>query len=721
MSKLSHALRRAAGLVFRDKPPISAEPEKAPPIVNAADAGESEPDDGEPVADDETHEPDTDAGAPEREADDRPKATRGNLPKDRARAAILAAAIHAATTPVERRLLLGEKSVAVVIRVPSAVWVNPMKTYFMGAAPMWETFARDGSSRSQDKSTIGNDLVADKLAAGKRVLGIAADIDNLLPSALLAAADLTIAIEPPTGAVVRDAMRRCLRGRLPAQIDDAVVVGLDIDDFVSAMRFGSTPAQALERLREAARRRHKRQGADSVPLLETAVEYGDARTWGLALARDIGDYRAGRLPWSHCDRGAVLHSDPGCGKSLLAASIAHACQVPLIRASVAELFADNSGDLGAVIKSQRAMFALAAAMAPCILFLDEIDAVPNRATLSSRGRDWWLPVINDLLLLLDAAVGGQREGVVVIGATNRIDDVDAALLRPGRLERSIEIARPDLAGTENVLRFQLRPDLQDVDITAVAQILEGSTPAEIMDVVRGARRSARHAKSELTVEHLRAQATGAADEAPAYLRRIAVHEAAHAVIGVIIRVGTLRRVRLQSRGTSAGHTLFRYRDDDLTTLSEIEGRATSILAASVAERLILGAASTGGGGDDKSDLGIATQMVALLHTSTCVTGNIFHRCAADDALPTVRADPQLRRAVEQHLRKLEERAENLVHRYREAIIAVADALQTARHLSGEAVISIIEQIAAGKTACSTVRGAPDAEEHDDDLGNAACR
>jgi hypothetical protein len=622
-----------------------------------------------------------------------------------ARAAIVAAAMRAATTPADRRVLLGKKPAAVVVVVPSPAWVRPLESHFSAGLGNWSIFARDGSNRARDKSTVGNSEVADKLANGRRVVGIAPNPEIILPAALLAAADVTVTIAPPTGAVVRTAMRRCLRGRSPARIDDGDLAGLDIDDLVSAMRPGSTPSQALARLRIAAKRRDHRQGTEGAPLLETAVEYGAAREWGLALARDIADFRAGRLPWSACDRGAIFHSDPGCGKSVLAASIARACKVPLIRASVAEFFSDNSGDLGAVIKAQRATFARAAAMAPSILFLDEVDAVPNRATISPRGRDWWLPVVNDLLLLLDSAISGSRDRVVVIAATNRIQDVDAALLRPGRLERAIEIGRPDLAGTINILRFQLGPeDLHDADLSDVAQVLEGSTAAEIMDAVRGARRAARHAQRNLEIDDLRRQAIGGGNDAPAYLRRISIHEAAHAVTAAVLRIGRLRRVRLQSRGGAGGHTLVKYADDDLLTLADIENRVTSILSAGVAERLFIGTASTGSGGDDRSDLGVATAMLGLVHTSTCVAGNLFHWCAVGDAPATVRANPHLRRLVERHLRMLEERAEDLVRGHREHIFAVGDALASARHLSGEAVLSIIAQVEARKAAAIPAAG-----------------
>ncbi len=529
-----------------------------------------------------------------------------------------------------------------------------------------------------------------KISAGRRVIGIAANAKVVLPSVLQAAADVTIKIAPPTGAMVRDALKRCLSGRVPSFIDDKLVANLGFDDLVASMRAGSTPSQAIERMRVVSERRGSSQQLDTFPTLETAVEYGAAREWGLALARDLEDYRAGRLSWDTIDRGAIIHSDPGCGKSVLAGSLAQACKVPLVRGSVAEYFAEGEGHLGDIIKAQRAVFERAAAMAPCILFLDEIDAIPNRKTLSNRGADWWMPIINDFLLLLDGAVAGQREGLIVIGATNRIEAVEDAILRPGRLERSISIGRPELAGIVNILRFHLGSDLAGDDLTEVARTAEGSTAAELMENVRGARRKARHAQRALTLDDLKAQIQGEQDDPPAVLRRIAVHEAAHAVTTVVLSIGELLYVTLQSRGTSGGHTKARSSDADLMTFADIEKRVISILSAGVAERILLGSKSIGSGGTDTSDDGIATSMIAVLHASTSLTGEFFHRCSSDEALATVRADPRLRHLVEQHLRRLEKRATDLVERHRECIDAVAHALAKSRYLTGDEVVAVMQ-------------------------------
>jgi cell division protease FtsH len=625
-----------------------------------------------------------------------------------ARAAIVGAAIEAAASPAQRRSWQNpKKPKAVVMHVPTTSWIKPVEQYFDALqGGRWVTFARNGSMKARDKSDVGNDEVAAWLAENRNVVGIAADI-RMLPASLVSTADMTVTVASPAGGVLRTAMKRCLTGKVPATLDDALAAGLDLDDLVAAFRPGSTPAQVVERLRAAARTRGGLSAGEDLPDLQNAVEYGEARTWGLALARDIADYRAGRISWAEIDRGAVLHSEPGFGKSLFARVLARACNIPLVVFSVAELFAAPGGaHLDGVLRAQRGFFAKAAALADpfCLLFCDEIDAIPSRNSLSrSHNADYWLPVISDLLCLLDSAVGdggpggvrggGTRAGVIVLGATNRPHALDPAIIRPGRLERLIEIGRPDAAGVQNILRFHLKGDLPDADLGEVSQMMEGATAAEVMATVRAARRVARHARRDLTVDDLRGRITGPGNESPGYLRRVAVHEAAHAVSSVVLPVGTLKRVQLRSQGRAGGHTLIERGDNmDLATLANVEDRVTSILSAEVAERIIVGAASTGSGGDDRSDIGIATAMLAVLHTSTVVTGNLFHRSAPDNALETARADPRLRRIIARHLRLLERRAESLVTEHRDAIVAVADELVRTRHLSGDAVRAIVEWV-----------------------------
>jgi len=407
-----------------------------------------------------------------------------------ARRAILGACFDAALDADQRRLLTRkDKARVVLIKVPTASWIHDVELYFTDRfSTPWQIFARDGNRTRQQASTDSVE-VAIAIAGGKSVVGIAANVD-VLPSTLVAGADLVVRIQMPSGKVIEDAILRFKGRRPPAPVENDIVAGLDFFDLVAAFRPSSTIAEIIARLRTAS---NDRRGAsrlnDDVPILATAVEYGAARDWGLALAQDIRDYRAGLIGWNAIDRGAVLYSEPGLGKSLFARMLAKECGLPLVISSVAELFAKSAGDLGAVIQAERQVFAEASALAPAILFMDELDGLPSRANMSNRGRDWWTPVINDFLTNLDSAISNQREGVIVVGATNFIEHIDPALLRPGRLERCIHIARPSLEGTVNILRYHVRDrDFREGDLASVGRMIEGFTGAEIMMLVRDARR-----------------------------------------------------------------------------------------------------------------------------------------------------------------------------------------------------------------------------------------
>lgn len=388
----------------------------------------------------------------------------------------------------------------------------------------------------------------------------------------------------------------------------------------------------------------------------------------------------------------MLFSEPGLGKSLFARILAKACGVPLVAYSVADLFASSPGYLDSVIKASRQMFERAAAIAPCILFLDEIDALPNRATMSPRGADWWTSVITDFLLSLDNAVAGKRAGIVVVAATNNIKGVDAAILRPGRLERAIEIQRPDYGGTVNILCHHVNGALTDADIGDVAHLLEGATGAEIMMAVRGARRIARYGGRPLKRDDL-LQAIAPPEDMPhATLNRICIHEAAHAVAAIVARSGVVKRCIVGGAG-AAGHTLIWTDPHEMPTRDSVERRAVVLLCGQTAEQHIIGDAALGAGGEHQSDLARATQLVATLHASAGLGDTLTYLVSHEEALTAVREDRELRSTVELHLRALQVRADELVCRYRDAIIAIADQLSTRRQLSGDEVRRIFDAMA----------------------------
>jgi cell division protease FtsH len=607
-----------------------------------------------------------------------------------ARCSLVAATFREATSGGVRRLLKDTAALALVVLVPERSWIEPVRTLFIARfGQQWCALETDTSKTLQQKAELNKD-VAHYLARGYPVVGFAVERDAL-PTALTTAADLTIRLNTPRCSTVGRAIRMFTGKPAPADDDENVTFGLEFHDLLAAFRPNSSPADIVARLKKAVAAIRRVSTDERLPKLEEAIEYGEARTWGMALARDIADYRARRLDWQDVDRGAVLFSEPGLGKSLFARILAEACGVPLVTFSVADLFANSAGYLDSVIKASRAMFERAAAMAPCcILFLDEIDALPNRATMSNRGREFWSSLVADFLLSVDNAVAGKRTRVVVIGATNHIEGVDAAILRPGRLERMIEIKRPDFAGAANILRFHLNGELSDTDLSEIAHLMDGFTGAEIMMAVRGARRIARYAGRKLGRDDLLECVAPVEDVPPDALNRACIHEAAHAVASLALPSGILKRSTVGTTASTVGQTLIEMNTDDLLTRDSVERRAVVLLCGRAAEQILIGNAGLGAGGDDDSDLAQVTRFVATLHASAGLGETLTYTISYQEALLAVRTDRELRIKVEQHMRALEARANELVQRNRDAIVAVADRLRTHRQLSGEEVRRIVE-------------------------------
>ncbi len=607
-----------------------------------------------------------------------------------ARCAIVAAAFRCATNGAVRRQLKEKTVLALIVLVPRASWIAPVKALFIERfGARWQTVLETNTKTTPQRKADQNTDVAEYLSRGLSVIGVAVEREAL-PSVLISAADLTISIDNPRGVTIGRAIRMFTGRAAPAEINEKIALGLEFHDFVAAFRANSSPVEIIERLQKASPATRGAGTAERLPNLAEAIEYGAARTWGLSLAQDLADYRAGRLDWQEVDRGAVLFSEPGLGKTLFARILAQACGVPLVAFSIADLFANSPGFLDSVIKESRAMFARAAAVTPSILFIDEIDALPNRATMSPRGAEFWTAAVTDFLLSLDNAVAGKRAGIVVIGATNNIKGVDAALLRPGRLERAIEIIRPDHAGALNILRYHLNRELPDADLADIAYLMDGSTGAEIMMSVRDARRIARYAGRQLERDDLLQSIAPIEDIATNALHRICIHEAAHAVASLTVPSGILKRCIIGRAATSAGRTLIQMDTTDLLTRDSVERRAVVLLCGRAAERILIGNAGVGAGGDDESDLAQVTQIVATLHASSGLGDTLTYITSYKEALAAVRDDRELRSKVEQHLRDLQGRAEEIVHRHRDAILAVADQLKTRRQLSGEEVRRIFD-------------------------------
>lgn len=189
--------------------------------------------------------------------------------------------------------------------------------------------------------------------------------------------------------------------------------------------------------------------------VETLSGYGKAKDWALDLKADLDDYRASILTWSQMSTRLLLSGPPGTGKTTFARALCNSLQIPLVVSSVSTWL--QGGHLNDVIDRMAKTFVEARAMAPAVLFIDEIDGIGKRQPTEREYADYWNTIVNKALELLDGAV--RNEGLIVVGATNRPDHIDEAIKRSGRLETHVEIQRPDVPTLADILAHHLGDDV----------------------------------------------------------------------------------------------------------------------------------------------------------------------------------------------------------------------------------------------------------------------
>jgi cell division protease FtsH len=398
----------------------------------------------------------------------------------------------------------------------------------------------------------------------------------------------------------------------------------------------------------------------------------------------------GKIP-----RGVLMVGSPGTGKTLLAKAIAGEAKVPFFTISGSD-FVEMFVGVGA--SRVRDMFEQAKKHAPCIVFIDEIDAVGrHRGAGLGGGHDEREQTLNQLLVEMDGFEG--NEGVIVIAATNRPDVLDPALLRPGRFDRQVVVPLPDIRGREQILKVHMRkvPVADDVQASIIARGTPGFSGADLANVVNeaalfAARSNKRlvdmddfeKAKDKIMMGVERKSMVMSEDEK----RMTAYHEAGHTIVGRLVpEHDPVYKVSIIPRGRALGITMFLPEEDRYSTSKRrLESRISALFGGRIAEELIFGldAVTTGASNDIERATELARNMVTKWGLSTKLgpltytedEGEVFlghsvtkHKQVSDDTAHVI--DQEIRDVIDrnyqrakgiltEHLAKLHLMAEALV-------------------------------------------------------------
>ena len=408
--------------------------------------------------------------------------------------------------------------------------------------------------------------------------------------------------------------------------------------------------------------------------------------------------------------GVLMVGPPGTGKTLLARAIAGEAKVPFFTISGSD-FVEMFVGVGA--SRVRDMFDQAKKHAPCIIFIDEIDAVGrHRGAGLGGGHDEREQTLNQLLVEMDGFEG--NEGVIVIAATNRPDVLDPALLRPGRFDRQVVVGLPDILGREQILKVHLRkvPLSEDVKPSVIARGTPGFSGADLANLVNEAALFAARANKRLVdmddMEKAKDKIMMGAERKSMVMkekekRLTAYHEAGHAIVGLKVPShDPVYKVSIIPRGRALGVTMFLPEEDRYSHSKEhLESQISSLFGGRIAEELIFGAeaVTTGASNDIMRATDIARNMVTKWGLSDRMgplaygedEGEVFlgrsvtqHKALSDDTAHAI--DEEVRAFIDRNY----ERASNILNEHLDKLHAMAQALIKYETIDSDQIRDIME-------------------------------
>ena len=435
-------------------------------------------------------------------------------------------------------------------------------------------------------------------------------------------------------------------------------------------------------------------------------------------------------------KGVLLVGPPGTGKTLLARAVAGEAGVPFFSISGSD-FVEMFVGVGAA--RVRDLFETAKKNSPCIIFIDELDAVGrHRGAGLGGGHDEREQTLNQLLVEMDGFEANA--GVIVMAATNRPDVLDPALLRPGRFDRRVIVDRPDVVGREEILKIHARnkPLAPNVDLKVVARMTPGFVGADLENLMNEAAiLAARTNKKRIGMAEIE-EAVDRVLIGPERKRRVmtseekrltAIHEAGHAVVAHYLPYSDpVHKVTIVGRGMAGGYTLTLPEEDRwYETRTELEERLAHMLGGRAAEELVLGEVSTGAHNDLEQVTKIARRMVMEYGMSEELGPLTFGRQNEEliflgrDIARDRNYSERVAAAIDKEVRRLVEtayiRAQEILREHRAELDRVTEALLERETLGREEFAALMRGEEIGQSVAATAQ--PEAKEQEEEQQPAA--
>ena len=408
---------------------------------------------------------------------------------------------------------------------------------------------------------------------------------------------------------------------------------------------------------------------------------GPAYDTARQLVADLRLWAEGDVAWNEIPHSLLLFGLPGTGKSYLARAMGGSAQVNCIETSCAEWQAN--GHLGNLLLAMRKSFDEARKNAPCILFIDEIDAIGSRDTAGDNSASYRRQVVAGFLEQMDRI--SQEEGVMVVGACNHPQHIDPAVLRAGRFDIKIEMPLPSMAMLQHLLAERLQDAFPVDAMLELTRDCIGKTAADVDAAVRSARSEARHSGCPLDLQLLRRHlGVMAQEENQDLLYRIAVHESGHAIAAWIFGE-TVNQVRV----AAAGGTIERDVPPNAGLDTDFDRQLYVHLAGRAAERLVFNTVSAGAGGSATSDLGKAARMVLAMDFELGL--GTFGNGWFGPQDPAQLAEPD-RKRLREKLNYAEDHARTLLYPHQQLLEDMAADLVQKREFDARAVRSWLRDV-----------------------------